>query len=62
MTKKDEPWNWDSKKIELFEEIKKKFTKEPILKIYRPILLIRVKIDTLDFILGVYLLQKHREV
>ena len=62
ITKKDEPQNQDSKKTELFKEIKKKFTKEPILKIYRLTLLIRVKIDTLDFVLGVCLLQKHREV
>jgi hypothetical protein len=33
----------------LFKEIKKKFIKEPILKIYQLRLLIRVKIDILDF-------------
>ena len=33
--------------------------KEPILKIYQLTLLIRVETDTLDFILGVCLLQKH---
>jgi len=44
---------------ELFKYIKEKFTKELILKIYQLTLLIRVKTDTLDFILGVYLLQKH---
>ena len=32
-----------------------KFIKELILKIYRWELLIRVKIDLLDFILGVYI-------
>ncbi len=32
--KKDEPWKWDNKKTKLFEKIKKKFTEEPILKIY----------------------------
>jgi hypothetical protein len=37
----------------LFKEIKKKFIEEPILKIYQSRLLIRVKIDTLDFTLGV---------
>jgi hypothetical protein len=35
------------------------FIKEPILKIYQLRLLIRVKIDILDFILGVYIVQKH---
>jgi hypothetical protein len=43
----------------LFKEIKKKFTEEPILKIYQLRLLIRVEIDALDFILGVYMVQKH---
>jgi hypothetical protein len=43
----------------LFKEIKKKFTKEPILKIYQLRLLIRVKIDVLDFILGAYIVQKY---
>ena len=43
----------------LFKRIKKEFTKELILKIYLLILLIKVKIDILDFILGAYLLQKH---
>jgi hypothetical protein len=39
----------------LFKEIKKKFIKELILKIYQLKLLIRVKINTLDFVLGVYI-------
>jgi hypothetical protein len=39
----------------LFKEIKKKFIKEFILKIYWLKLLIRVKIDILDFILRVYI-------
>ena len=34
MIKKDKPWKWDNKKIKLFKKIKKKFTKELILKIY----------------------------
>jgi len=40
----------------LFNRIKEKFIKELILKIYLLILPTRVKIDILDFILGVYLL------
>ena len=39
----------------LFEELKELFTVELILKIYTPSLPTVVKIDTLDFILGVYL-------
>ena len=39
----------------LFKELKELFIAEPILKIYTLSLLIVVKIDILDFILGVYL-------
>ena len=40
---------------ETFKELKKLFTVELILKIYTPSLPIVVKIDILDFALGVYL-------
>ena len=43
------------------KKIKNKFTEEPILKIYRLKLLIRVKIDLLDFILGVCIVQKYKD-
>ena len=35
------------------------FTAEPILKIYTPSLLTVVKTNALDFILGIYLIQKY---
>ena len=41
----------------LFQEVKELFTKELILRIYKLSLLIKVKINALDFILGVYLAQ-----
>ena len=41
----------------LFKEVKELFTKEPILRIYKLSLLIKVKTDILNFILGVYLVQ-----
>jgi len=47
---------------ELFQKTKKKFTEEPILKIYQPELLIRVKTDASDFVLKACLLQKHGKV
>ena len=59
MIKKDELWKWDSKKIKLFKRIKKKFTEEPILKIYQPILPIKIKINISDFVLGACFLQKY---
>ena len=40
----------------LFKKLKELFTVELILKIYTPSLLIVVKIDILDFALGVYLI------
>ena len=42
------------------KKIKNKFIEKPILKIYRQELLIRVETDLLDFILGVYIVQKHK--
>jgi hypothetical protein len=41
------------------KKIKKKFTKEFILKIYQLRLLIRVKTDVLNFILRVCIVQKY---
>ena len=45
----------------LFKELKKLFTAKPILKIYILSLLTVVKIDILDFILGIYLVQKYSD-
>ena len=53
--KKDKLQNQDNKKKRLFKETKKEFIREPILRIYQLMLLIKVKIDILDFIVGVYL-------
>ena len=62
MIKKDELWKWDNKKTKLFKEIKKKFIKGPILKIYQLILPIKIETNILDFILGACLLQKHNKI
>ena len=43
----------------LFKKLKELFIVKLILKIYMPSLLTVVEIDILDFILGVYLVQKH---
>ena len=45
----------------MFKEIKNKFIKELILKIYRLELLIKVKIDLLNFILRAYIVQKYKD-
>ncbi len=62
MIKKNELWKWNNKKIKLFGKIKKKFTKEPILKIYQLTLPTRVKTNISDFILGACLLQKYNRI
>ena len=49
-----------SNKIYL-KKIKNKFIKKLILRIYKWELLIRIKIDLLDFILGVYIVQKYKD-
>ena len=46
----------------LFKELKELFIVKPILKIYILSLLIIVKINILDFILGVYLVQKYLDI
>ena len=45
----------------MFKEIKNKFIEKLILKIYRLELLIKVKMDLLDFILRVYIVQRHKD-
>ena len=43
----------------LFKELKELFIAELILKIYILNLLIIIEIDILDFVLGIYLVQKY---
>ena len=43
----------------LFKKLKELFTVKPILKIYTLSLLTVIKTDILDFILGIYLVQKY---
>ena len=55
LTKKNELWKQEKEQKILFKELKELFTVEPILKIYTLSLLIVVKIDVLNFVLGIYL-------
>ena len=59
LTKKNELWKWQEEQRTLFKELKELFTAKPILKIYTLSLLIVVETDVLDFILGIYLIQKY---
>ena len=55
LTKKNELWKWQEEQKKLFKKLKELFTVELILKIYILSLLIIIKIDISDFILGIYL-------
>ena len=59
LTKKNELWKQQEKQRTLFKKLKELFTAELILKIYTLSLPTMVKTDVLDFILGIYLVQKH---
>ena len=59
LTKKNKLWRWQKEQRTLFKKLKELFIVKPILKIYTPSLLIVVEIDILDFVLGVYLVQKY---
>ena len=59
LTKKNKLWKQQKEQNKLFKELKELFTAEPILKIYILSLLIVVKTDVSDFVLGIYLVQKY---
>ena len=59
LIKKNRLWKWQKEQQTLFKELKELFIAKLILKIYILSLLTVVKIDILDFVLGVYLVQKH---
>ena len=59
LIKKNELWKQQKEQRMLFKELKELFTVKPILKIYTLSLLTVVEIDVLDFILGIYLVQKY---
>ena len=59
LTKKNKLQKWQKEQRKLFKELKELFTVELILKIYTPSLLTVIKINILDFILSIYLIQKY---
>ena len=54
LTKKNKLWKWQEEQKTLFKELTELFTAELILKIYILSLLTVVKINILDFALGIY--------
>jgi hypothetical protein len=58
LTKKDTPWQWHSEQQKAFNELKRRFCEEPILKVYDPELPTRVEVDASGFATGGILSQK----
>ena len=61
LTKKNKLWRQQEEQKTLFKELKELFTAKLILKIYIPSLPIVVETDVLDFVLGIYLIQKYSD-
>ena len=59
LTKKNELWKQQEEQKTLFKKLKELFTAKQILKIYILNLPTMVKTDILDFVLGIYLVQKY---
>ena len=58
MTRKENKWNWGEKQQKAFEELKERFTTEPILVTPDLDKEMRVEVDTSDFTTGEVLLMK----
>jgi hypothetical protein len=61
LTKKDTPWQWHSKQQKAFNELKRRFCEEPILKVYNPELPTRVEVNASGFATGGILSQKSHD-
>jgi len=58
MTRKEIKWSWREKQQKVFEELKERFTTEPVLVILDLDRKMRVEVDTSDFAMGEVLLMK----
>ena len=61
LTKKNKPFIWTPAREHAFEKLKSRFSKEPILKIYKFALSTRIIIDTSNVATGGVLEQKHKD-
>ena len=52
MVKKDKKWDWMEKQEKVFKELKKRFTKEPVLAALDLDKKMRMKVDALDYTMG----------
>ena len=58
MTRKEIKWSWREKQQKVFEELKERFTTEPVLVTLDLDRKMRVEVDTSDFAMGEVLLMK----
>ena len=52
IVKKDRKWEWTEKQKKAFEELKKKFTQEPVLAVPDLDTKMRMKVDASDYTIG----------
>jgi len=52
--KKDKKWEWTEKQEEVFKELKKRFTEEPVLVALDIDKRMRMEVDASDYAMGVY--------
>ena len=52
MVKKDKKWEWTERQEEAFKELKRRFTKEPVLAALDIDKKIRMEVDALDYATG----------
>ena len=61
ITRKDIKWNWRGRQQRAFEELKKRFTIEPVLVILDLDKKMRIEVDVLGFAIGEVLLMKYED-
>ena len=61
MMRKEIKWNWEEKQQKAFEELKKRFTTEPVLVIPDFDREMRVEADASDFVMEGVLLMKYED-
>ena len=61
MTRKEMKWNWEERQQKVFEELKERFTTEPVLVILDLDKEMRVEADALDFATDGVLLMKCKD-
>lgn len=61
LTKKDCPWSWETVQQEAFDQLKERFTEQPILAMWDPYLPTRVEVDASGYATGGVILQKQQK-